>query len=416
VIVKIEGSTAPDMARWPAVNPRRTFKILMILHMPWTRDLGGSRVQFELAEEFRKQGHIVDKFDINDAFPRSNRLTVRFHAAVFHHRAARFVQKHGNSYDIIDSHQENLPFSKKHLHFHGLLSVRSVGLVHLYDRYLQQVAQSPVRRRRGKRAMGGRLVRWVVRTLADPVKNAEKSFAEADCIIVNNQDEYDYVRQSLGYQNKLVQLPFGLTDLRLQAFQSNAKNPQQRLASRQVVFIGYWSPRKGSGDWARIIAGVRAQVTGTRFLFLGTGRTADDILQELGLSSNEWLTIVPHYTSEQLPMLLGEGTVGAFPTYIEGFPFALLEKLASGLPTVSYDVPGPRETLPLVDASLMVPTGNVEHFITRLVQLLRVDEAEYFHLSQRCRDVARMFTWPKIAAETLDVYSKFLDVLMTESC
>jgi hypothetical protein len=92
VIVKIEGSTAPDMARWPAVNPRRTFKILMILHMPWTRDLGGSRVQFELAEEFRKQGHIVDKFDINDAFPRSNRLTVRFHAAVFHHRAARFVQ------------------------------------------------------------------------------------------------------------------------------------------------------------------------------------------------------------------------------------------------------------------------------------------------------------------------------------
>jgi hypothetical protein len=44
-------------------------QILMILHMPWNRNLGGSHVQLELAEEFRKLGHKVEKFDLYDAFP-----------------------------------------------------------------------------------------------------------------------------------------------------------------------------------------------------------------------------------------------------------------------------------------------------------------------------------------------------------
>lgn len=40
---------------------KQPLKILMMLHMPWERNLGGSRVQLELAEEFIKLGHEVEK-------------------------------------------------------------------------------------------------------------------------------------------------------------------------------------------------------------------------------------------------------------------------------------------------------------------------------------------------------------------
>ena len=50
----------------------KPLKILMVLHMPWERNFGGSRVQLEIAEEWRKMGHEVEKFDDRDAFPRAS--------------------------------------------------------------------------------------------------------------------------------------------------------------------------------------------------------------------------------------------------------------------------------------------------------------------------------------------------------
>jgi len=49
----------------------KPLSILTILHMPWDRNLGGSRVQLELADEFQKMGHEVEKFDYCDAFPQA---------------------------------------------------------------------------------------------------------------------------------------------------------------------------------------------------------------------------------------------------------------------------------------------------------------------------------------------------------
>jgi hypothetical protein len=49
----------------------RPLNILMVLHMPWNRNLGGARVQLELAEEFQALGHNVEKFDYYDAFSSS---------------------------------------------------------------------------------------------------------------------------------------------------------------------------------------------------------------------------------------------------------------------------------------------------------------------------------------------------------
>ena len=76
------------------------------------------------------------------------------------------------------------------------------------------------------------------------------------------------------------------------------------------------------------------------------------------LESLEGLEFVSDFRPEDLPTLLADCTVGAFPSYVEGFGLAVLEQLASGLPTVAYDTAGPRDLLASRLPDLLVPKGD----------------------------------------------------------
>lgn len=384
----------------------RTLKILMVLHMPWNRNLGGSRVQMELADEFQAMGHEVEKFDYCDAFPETNSSFIQtLTRASFSTKAKDFVQANAHRFDIIDAHQGNLPFSKQELGIKGLLVARSVGLYAFYDEFakLEKTKWPPKRKRT-------RIRNWLQSWQSSrETTYCFHSFQTCDIINVPNRDELAYVQDVIGLGDKCFAFPFGLSQKRQQALAKAIQSPSARLASKQVVFIGTWSPRKGARDWAEIIMRTKAEVPEVRFLFLGTGFSAKAVLSDLNLPTSDWIEIIPQFDSEELPKLLSGATVGAFPSYIEGFGFAVLEKLACGLPTVAYDVPGPREMLAYLDTSFLVPKGNLELFTNKLVKLLKTDELSYTKLYMRCVQVAQKFRWDRIAKETLDVYCQFLE-------
>ncbi|MHC5821220.1 MAG: glycosyltransferase family 4 protein [Nostoc sp.] len=378
----------------------------MLLHMPWERNLGGSRVQLELAEEFRELGHEVEKFDYYDAFPKhtSSRLRELF-CPSFSVKAKDFVQANAHRFDIIDAHQGNLPFSKQELGFKGLLVARSVGLYAFYDEFAkQQNARKPPEKI--KTRLGNLLRSWQHRR-EYPLYS--RSLQTSDLINVPNHDELAYIRDIIGLRNKCVVFPFGLSQQRQKAFTKAIQPVEVRLANKQVVFIGTWGPRKGSRDWGEIVMRVKKEVPEVRFLFLGTGFSVQKVLEDLNLPACDWIEIIPRYDSDELPRLLSRATVGAFPSYIEGFGFAVLEKLACGIPTVAYDVPGPRETLRLVDNSLLIPPGNTEYFFQKLIYLLKMEVENYERLSQKCLEIRRVFSWDKIAKETIKIYIKYLN-------
>lgn len=388
----------------------RPLSILMILHMPWSRNFGGSRVQLELAEEFRAMGHRVEKFDTIDAFSKnhSSPLT-RLVTPSFATRAKKFVKANAHRFDIIDAHQGNLPFTKQELGFQGLLVTRSVGLYAFckdFDKLERQkwgVKTCKTLIRRELQSLQQKLER--------EVPNYIRSFQTCDLINLPNSDELAYVRDNLGLGKKCAVFPFGLSLQRQEAFLKAASSPKIRLQTKQVVFIGTWSQRKGSRDWGEIIRQVRIKIPDAKFLFLGTGFSEDFILKDLNLPSSDWLQIVPSYNSEDLPGLLANATVGAFPSYMEGFGFAVLEKLACGIPTIAYDIPGPREMLRFLDPTLMAPVGFIEQFTTRLIEILQLLPETYADLSERCTQIAKGFSWREIAHDHLEVYQQFLQAV-----
>ncbi|XWK85984.1 MAG: glycosyltransferase family 4 protein [Phormidium sp.] len=383
----------------------RSLKILMVLHMNWNRNFGGSRVQLELADEFRALGHEVEKFDYCDAFPKANSsLIEKFTRPSFSAKAKAFVQANGDRFDVIDAHQGNLPFSKEELGIKGLLVARSVGLYAFYEEFvkLEKAKWPPTKKRT-------RIRNWL-RYWQSKRKNYEyfRSLQTCDLINVPNYDELAYVRDVLHFKDKCFVFPFGLSQQRQKAFSQAVQPATVRLANKQVVFIGTWCPRKGSREWGEIIQRIKAKVPDVRFLFLGTAFSAQTVLADLNLPADDSIEILPQFDSEELPKLLSGATVGAFPSYIEGFGFAVLEKLACGIPTVAYNVPGPREMLRHFDSDFMVTPGDIQGFSNQLANLLTIDETNYSRLSQQCIEVAQIFSWNRIAKDTLDVYRKFL--------
>ncbi|HXF38652.1 MAG TPA: glycosyltransferase family 4 protein [Blastocatellia bacterium] len=383
----------------------------MLLHMPWNENLGGPKPQIELAREFEKLGHKVEKFDLFDAFPKMKAGQSRIRELIrpsFSSQARAFVRANAHRFDIIDCHHGNLPFSKTELGFRGLLVARSAGLYALYDEFASfaerewssQRKGHPVaeflRTRRGKRE----------------ARNFPASLQTCDLINVSNVDERACLAE-MGLAEKCVVIPLGLSREQRDEFASAARPAAERLSNKRVVFIGSWSPRKGSKDWGEIVRRVKQRVPEVCFSFLGTGFDDKTVLSDLGLSSQDWIEVIPRYDNKDLPRLLSEATVGGFPSYIEGFGLAVLEQLAAGLPTVAYDAPGPRETLRHLESSWLVPPGDKEKFSDELVELLTAVPTIYGRRSEACQEVAAMFSWPEIAERTLEVYSRLLEAIQS---
>ncbi len=381
-------------------------RILVVVNLEWDPRLGATRVWMELAEQWRAAGHTVEKFCLTDAYPvaSSSRPLYALRQVLFAYKAAAFVKANRHRFDVIDALIGTLPFSKRRLGFCGLLVARSVGLYLLYERFEQRMARMASPSARGT-FLGRIFYRQVRRRV---LRDSDRAVREADLINVPNEAEAVCLRDEEKISaSRVVVQPYGLTPERARAFAATAAAPAARLAEPRVCFVGMWSPRKGAHDWAAIIQAVRAAVPRTCFRFLGTMVEEKTIRAALGAAA-ENVECVSDYPPAELPALLADCTVGAFPSYVEGFGLAVIEQLAAGIPTVAYDTAGPRDILEGKLPQLLVPSGKVAELAAALVRVLTLSEQDYRALSQTSIQAADDFSWPRIAQETIAIFRKHL--------
>ena len=373
----------------------------MVLDAPWDRRLGGPRIQIELAEQFEAIGHRVDRFAWEDAFPKPPAMPrLAGFTRNFGRVARAWIRERADSYDVIDARAGSLWATKSQLGFTGLLVVRSTGLLPIYEREFLAPDRA---------AGGARLATRLPRRLQRAQIERRNRLAIENCDLLNvlNSDEEAYARDELGIGEKTVMLLSGLSRERAATFAAARRpSPERRPV---VAFVGSWSRRKGSADAGQIIAAVRARVPEAEFRFLGTGAPAERVIADCG-GEKTGIEVVPSFESDELPGLLGDASVGILPSYVEGFPFSVIEMLAAGAPVVAYDAPGVRETLPLLDRSLLVPRGKGTGMGDRVADLL-ADPDRLERLSARAAALAESLSWERIAAETLDVYGSRVEAL-----
>lgn len=383
----------------------KPLRILAVVNVPWDPRLGAARVWIELADEWRKAGHFVEKFCLTDAFPgpAASPAFAALRLLWFPSMAAKFIRRNADRFDVIDALVGTLPFSKRSLSFSGLLVARSVGLYHLYEKFERNAAERWPSAPKGRRA--GRAFYGFFNARARTMSRASLDYC--DLVNVPNADEVVCLRDEIQIAKPVFAQPYGLAPKRSDAFLDCAASTHSRWQNKKIVFVGMWSARKGAKEWRDIIRGVRSQHGHARFLFLGTMIQNESVWKDLEMDEANYIEIVPQFDPDDLPHLLSDCTVGAFPSHIEGFGMAIVEQLAARIPTVAYDVPGPRDILREMPESL-VPAGDVTAFSDAICKLLS-SESDYEKSAQQALKIGRRFLWTDIARETATEYSKRLD-------
>jgi glycosyltransferase involved in cell wall biosynthesis len=389
--------------------PTDQLRILTIVNLPWDPRLGAARVWIELTDEWVRAGHGVEKYCLTDAYPRptSSRVRSNLRQAYFPWRAAAFVRRNAERFDVIDCLIGTLPFPKRSLGFRGLLVARSVGLYRLYEQFLKQSWERWPDQPKG-RWLGRLLHRYTNRLFW---QSSEASVRHCDLLNLPNEDESRELDRNGAVRKPALVQPYGLSDRLREAFAQAAAPAEQRLRRQKICFIGMWSVRKGSRDWPKIMAAIWQRHPTAEFALLGTMFSEKVVRSELGFDNSKRVTCLPTYDSTDLPALLADAALALFPSYVEGFGLAVLEQLAAGLPTIAYDVPGPREILEPERNWLLTPPGDPAAMAARASEVLALPLAEYEKLSTACGEIARRYRWSEIAAETIQQYRQAINSL-----
>jgi glycosyltransferase involved in cell wall biosynthesis len=380
----------------------KPLRILVVVNLPWDPRLGAVRVWTELSEQWKKAGQIVEKFCLSDAFPKptNSRGLSALRQVLFAYQAARYVQAKADRFDVIDCLIGTLPFSKKKLGFNGLLVGRSVGLYRSYEHFIRSTRERWPDQPRGK-FLGRFFYRFTAGHLR---KNSDRAIRHCDLINLPNEEEMQFLQATPARDKPIIVQPYGLNERNRAALTGAILPAEERLKRKEICFIGMWGLRKGARDWTEIIRHVRSAIPDAQFTFLGTMTDEATVLKDLHLSGRDGVRCVATYNPEELPALLAPCAVGLFPSYIEGFGIAVLEQLACGIPTIAYDVPGPRQIFGANRTKLLTPAGDAKAMADRALEILRLSATDYSALSAQCRSIAGQFRWEEIAADTLQQY------------
>lgn len=171
-----------------------------------------------------------------------------------------------------------------------------------------------------------------------------------------------------------------------------------------ILSAGRLTPQKCFGDLLSAFANLAARRRDVRLLIAGEGPERDrleELSRSLGLSDRARLI----GNVEELPALYATADLFILPSSYEGFPFALLEAMAAGLPVVATRFGGADELVEHGREGLLVPTGDVEGLAAAIEAILS-DRSTMASMAQTARIKAQRFSKVSMIEQTLAVLDR----------
>ena len=129
-----------------------------------------------------------------------------------------------------------------------------------------------------------------------------------------------------------------------------------------------------------------------------------DLIQRRGVGDR--IRMLGYADDQTLAALYAQATALLFPSLEEGFGFPVLEAMTRGLPVIASQT----SSLPEVagEAAVLVAPEDIEAMSQAALRMLE-DPAWRKQWSARGQARAALFTWPRAARATLDVYRSLLE-------
>lgn len=379
-----------------AAGPSRSLRILLSIHHDLDRDSGAPGVTLRLAEALRRRGHAVEILSF-DSFggPASLR------GYLYPWRVAWHVLRTGR--------HEVLDLSSGDGWVLGLLApllgrrrpallARSHGLEHgLHDLLLRESRQGLVRLSWKYPLYHGGWRLWECR----------RAFAAADAALLLNSHEVREAVTRLGVaEDRALRIRNGLAEAFLATARRRLAEPPPAGPPHGIAFVGTHLRRKGVEVLHRAMREVLQAEPAARLGCFGGQVPEDEVLSAYPPALRPQIRVVPRYRNEELPALLADYRILAFPSLFEGFPGTPLEAMACGLVPVVADAPGCPDYVRDGQNGMVVPASDPAALRDALLGLMR--GKTWVSLRRAALATALDFSWDAVATEMEAIYRRCL--------
>lgn len=187
-------------------------------------------------------------------------------------------------------------------------------------------------------------------------------------LFLNKEDIIDL--EKFSYINKKKVVLFGPIGLDLSYYTSSIATKPNEFT---FTFIGRLIKEKGVFEYIQAAKYVKRLYPETRFLLLGAiDRDNPSALSESELDELLDSDLVEHHGHvNDVREWLKNSHVFVLPSYREGFPRSTQEAMAMGLPIITTDVPGCRDTIVNEKNGVLIPPQNAEALAQAMAWFIR---------------------------------------------
>ena len=253
------------------------------------------------------------------------------------------------------------------------------------------------------------------------------SILDVDHRICVSQFWADAIRRDFGVTASVV--ANGVDYERFAACPDDRQSAGKRFGwgARPVVLaVGGVEPRKGSRDLLAAFSRARPDLPVGALLVVAGGETLFDYAEyrdgwaadadRLGLTVHRGpqppahadVAVIGPVADEEMPALYRASDVFAFPSRREGFGLVVLEAQASGIPTVTSDLPVFEEFLTSGADTLTVGVGDITALAAALVSAIAEGDLRA-RLVSRGRQTAVRYRWEASAEAHESIYRRIID-------
>jgi glycosyltransferase involved in cell wall biosynthesis len=158
-------------------------------------------------------------------------------------------------------------------------------------------------------------------------------------------------------------------------FASVINEPKTASKDKIVLFVGGLSDKKGVFDILKAVPTVVSCFRDTRFLFAGSPENAivwDEIKRVCVEGKlNESVEFLGVVTGQEKIDLFQTATVFVLPSYVDNFPYVLLEAMSTGLPVITTPVGAIPEFVEDGKNGFLIEPGDYGALADRIIELLR---------------------------------------------
>lgn len=224
-------------------------------------------------------------------------------------------------------------------------------------------------------------------------------FGKADCVIVLSQLWKNYVNDAfnLGDKVRVVYNP---------CISEVSDNTYQK--KKQILFAGTVNARKGYADMIKAFAKIAREYPDWKIVFAGNGevKQGEELAKNLEIESQT--VFLGWVNGKAKDKVFKESEIFCLPSYAEGFPMAVLDAWAYGLPVITTPVGGIPDIAEDGKNMLLFNAGDTEKLAYNMKTLIDNEDLRNQIINESIKLAKTIFNIDTINKQIESLYQELL--------